>query len=73
MKVVFFLPAGMIEWKVPADAQATFSFATLISRIRSDGFFMAPDLYLRHEALCGLTFVPEGMASPQLVAGMTKQ
>ena len=73
MKIVFFMLAGTIEWGVPEDAQKDFVFATLVSNVRSSGFFMAPDLYLRHDSLIGMAFVPSGGTAPSIVAGMTKQ
>lgn len=73
MKIVFFLPAGMVEWGVPVDAQKDFNFSTLVNNVRSAGFFMAPDMYIRHEALVGMVFVPAGAETPSIVAGMTKQ
>ena len=73
MKVVFFMPAGTIEWGVPEDAQKDFVFATLVSNVRSSGLFMAPDLYLRHDAMVGMAFVPAGGTAPSIVQGMTKQ
>ena len=36
MKIVFFLPAGMVEWAVPPDAQANFVFGQLVKNIRAD-------------------------------------
>lgn len=73
MKVTFFLPAGMVEWAVPPDVQATFMFPQLVKSIRADGFFMAPDLYLQHAAIVGMMFTSEGVTSPAAVTGMTKQ
>lgn len=73
MKVIFFLPAGMIEWGVPPDAREAFNFHAMVSRIRADGYFMAPDLYIQHVSIVGIQFVQEGVAPTTTVAGMTKQ
>ena len=73
MRVTFFLPASTVDWKVPDDAQPTFAFGGLVKAIRADGYFMAPDLYIQHAAIVGMMFTTEGVVSPTLTAGMTKQ
>lgn len=73
MKVTFFLPAGMVEWAVPPDVRETFSFPALVGKIRSDGYFMAPDLYFQHAAIVGMLYSSDGVAPSSTVQGMTKQ
>ena len=72
MKVIFFLPQGTIEWIVPEDLREGFNFNAFATNVRSTGFFMAPNIYIRHDAMLGMVFSVEGQSSP-LVQGMTKQ
>lgn len=47
MKVRFFLNNGvMVEWPIPAGEEDTFSFAGMVTTIRSSGFFMLHDVYI---------------------------
>ena len=73
MKVIFFLPAGTINWDVPADMATTFQFNNFVAQVRANGFFASNELYIRHEALVGMAHMVEGQPSPEIVAGMTKQ
>lgn len=62
MKIIFFLPAGVIEWPVPEAQKELFNFAGVVTSTRSTGFFMAENLYLRHEAMIGMSFAPDDVA-----------
>lgn len=66
MKIIFMLPTGAIEWPVPEDVKASFHFASVVTKIRADGFFMGETLYLRHDALVGMSFVADAV-SPAVV------
>ncbi len=46
MKIIFFLPAGVIEWPVPEGLKAQFNFSGVVKAIRADGCFVADNLYL---------------------------
>lgn len=59
MKIIFFLPAGVIEWPVPDNLKAQFSFGAVVKAVRADGHFSADNLYLGHEMLVGMTFAPD--------------
>lgn len=58
MKIIFLLPAGTVEWSVPEDQQQTFNFQAFITNVRSSGFFLAPGIYLRHDAMIGIVNDP---------------
>lgn len=61
MKITFFLPGGVIEWPVPPDLQEKFNFVQTATTFRVNGFFMANDLYLRHEQVVGICFTADGV------------
>ena len=61
MKIVFFLPQGVIEWEVPEAQREGFSFGAFVANIRSAGFFLAPGIYLRHDTMIGIANAPDVM------------
>lgn len=61
MKITFFLPGGVIEWPVPPDAQAGFNFNAAAVQFRLNGFFIANDIYLRHDMVVGMCFTADGV------------
>jgi hypothetical protein len=63
MKIIFFLPAGVIEWPVPETVATTFNFGAFVGSIRSAGYFQAENLYLRHEAMIGMSFAADDVAA----------
>lgn len=58
MKIIFLLPTGVIEWEVPPEPPVT--FAQIATNIRMTGYFMADNLYIRHEAMLGMLPAVEG-------------
>lgn len=58
MKIIFLLPAGICEWEVPPDPPVTFN--QIATQIRMTGYFMAENLYIRHEAMLGMALAGEG-------------
>jgi hypothetical protein len=63
MKIVFLLRSGMVEWDIPEDLMPTFNFMQTASKVRLDGYFIGPNIYLRHEELVGMTLV-DGTSQP---------
>ena len=59
MKIIFFLPSGVIEWPVPEAQKEMFNFASVVTNTRMNGFFMAENIYLRHDAIVGMSFAPD--------------
>lgn len=59
MKITFFLPTGTIEWPIPSDLQEQFNFNATAVKFRLDGFFIANDLYLRHDMVVGMIYTGE--------------
>jgi hypothetical protein len=65
MKIIFLLPQGMVEWPVPENQKADFSFMAMAHNIRAAGFFLQDGFYIRHELMVGMLFHPEeGAPSP---------
>ena len=58
MKIIFLLPAGAIEWPVPEDQRAAFNFIATVQSVRAAGCFMSGDLYIRHDQMVGMSWVP---------------
>lgn len=64
MKLIFLLRSGVIEWSVPEDQRAAFNFNTTAVTFRMNGYFMANDLYLRHDEVIGMSIVSGETAAP---------
>lgn len=64
MKIIFFLPSGVIEWPIPEALKPSFNFNNTASRTRMDGYFMADNLYLNHTYIVGMSFAPDDAAAP---------
>lgn len=62
MKIIFFLPAGVVEYPVPAEQRATFHFGQVATQIRMAGYFMADNLYLNHAYIVGMSFQQDDAA-----------
>ena len=62
MKIIFFLPAGVIEYPIPEAQQAAFHFGQIATQIRMAGYFMADNLYLNHAYIVGMSFSPDETA-----------
>lgn len=62
MKIIFFLPAGVIEWPVPDSLKEQFSFPATVAATRLNGCFQGDNLYLRHDAIVGMSFAPDDAA-----------
>lgn len=44
---------GQVQYDVPPAQEENFSFPNIMRAVRADGFFMADNLYLRHESIIG--------------------
>lgn len=64
MKIVFFLPAGVIEYPIPEAQKPTFHFGQMATQVRMAGYFMADNLYINHDRICGMSFQTDEMAAP---------
>lgn len=53
MKIIFMLPMGQVQYEIPEAAQPTFNFINTMAKLRMDGYFMADNLYLRHDTIIG--------------------
>lgn len=62
MKIIFMLRSGVIEWQVPETLLPSFHFGQMATQVRMAGFFMADDLYIRHDELIGISVA--GDAAP---------
>jgi hypothetical protein len=62
MKIIFMVPAGIIEWPVPDELKPQFNFNAVATTTRLNGFFMAENLYLKHDCLIGMSFAPDDTA-----------
>jgi hypothetical protein len=60
MKIIFMLRSGVIEWEVPPDLNPPFHFPSMATTIRCQGYFIADNLYIRHEELIGISVAGEG-------------
>lgn len=54
MKIIFLLPAGVIEWPVPESLQAGFNFATFTGNVRINGYFQSDNLHLDYAKMIGM-------------------
>jgi hypothetical protein len=59
-----------MEWAVPAEQQAAFSFSATVVAVRMNGFFSADRLYLRHDAMLGMGFHTDDAPAPEIRTGM---
>ena len=59
MKIIFMLRSGVIEWEVPETLLPVFNFSQMATQTRMTGFFMADNLYIRHEELIGISVAGE--------------
>lgn len=59
MKIIFLLRSGVIEWEVPSDLLPTFHFDQMATQVRMAGYFMADNIYIRHEELIGISVAGE--------------
>jgi hypothetical protein len=59
MKILFLLRSGVIEWEVPKNLEP-FHFGQMATQVRMAGYFMADNLYIRHEELIGLAVADSG-------------
>jgi hypothetical protein len=75
MKIIFFLPAGVVEYPIPEDLKPTFHFNQVATQIRMAGYFMADNLYLNHAYIVGMSFSPDDSAPqvPKLPDGQRLQ
>ena len=64
MKIIFFLPTGMVEYPVPTEIEPTFNFNAMASSTRINGFFLSDNLYLRHSQIVGMALDPENGRVP---------
>lgn len=63
MKIIFMLRSGVIEWEVPEALLPTFHFGQMATQVRMAGYFMADNIYIRHEELIGISMT-SGEAAP---------
>ena len=64
MKIIFFLPNGVVEYPIAENLQSAFNFNAVASSIRINGFFLADNLYIRHSQIVGMAFEQEEGAQP---------
>lgn len=64
MKIIFFLPAGVIEYPIPEEQKPTFNFASTAVTTRVNGYFMADNLYINHAYIVGMSFQTDESAAP---------
>lgn len=64
MKIVFFLPAGVIEYPIPEEQKPTFHFGQMATQVRMAGYFMADNLYINHAFIVGMSFQSGEAAAP---------
>lgn len=64
MKIVFFLPAGVIEYPIPEVQQPTFHFGQMATQVRMAGYFMADNLYINHAFIVGMAFHTDETVAP---------
>ncbi len=62
MKIIFFLPAGVIEYPIPDAIKATFHFGQVATQTRMAGYFMADNLYINHAYIVGMSFQADDAA-----------
>ena len=62
MKIIFFLPSGVIEYPIPEAQAPTFHFGQIATQIRMAGYFMADNLYLNHAYIVGMSFQADDAA-----------
>ena len=67
MKIIFFLPNGVVEYPIPAEQVPTFHFGQVATQIRMAGYFMADNLYINHAFLVGISFSPDDAPAPAVV------
>lgn len=60
MKIIFMLQTGAIEWEVPEALLPTFHFTQMATQVRMAGYFMAENLYIKHDALVGMSVAESG-------------
>jgi hypothetical protein len=60
MKILFLLRSGVIEWEVPAALEPSFHFSQMATQVRMAGYFMADNLYIRHDELIGISVAGDG-------------
>jgi len=54
------LRSGVIEWEVPPDCNPPFHFGQMATTFRINGYFMADNLYVRHEEIIGVSVAGDG-------------
>lgn len=59
MKIIFFLPSGVIEYPIPEALAPTFHFGQMATQVRMAGYFMGDNLYLNHAFIVGMSFSPD--------------
>lgn len=64
MKIVFFLPADVIEYPIPEAQKPTFHFGQMATQVRMAGYFMADNLYINHAYIVGMSFQAGETAAP---------
>lgn len=55
MKIIFFLPSGVIEYPIPEEMAKTFHFGQVVRNVRMSGYFMGDNLYLNHAFIVGMS------------------
>ena len=73
IKIIFLMPAGTIEWEVPPEQIETFNFSAFVANVRCNGFFTAPGIYIRHDAMIGIVNDPSVLKQPVFSQGGTLQ
>lgn len=64
MKIIFFLPSGVVEYPIPEAQLETFHFGQIATQIRMAGYFMADTLYINHAYIVGMSFSPDDAPAP---------
>ena len=69
MKIIFLLKASVIEWEVPATLLPNFHFGQMATQVRMAGYFLADNLYIRHEEMVGISVAEDGPVLKPAFAG----
>ena len=62
MKIIFFLPSGVIEYPIPEALREHFNFNAVASTTRINGFFLSDTLYMKHDSFIGMAFQADDAA-----------
>lgn len=66
--VKFFLTnGGVVDWPIPDPA--SFNFPGFAKTVRADGFFLSPDVYIRHEQIVMIALASAPVVMPAVQAG----